>query len=29
MRLRYTPAALDDLEGIHGYIFQDNPQAAN
>lgn len=28
MRLRYTPAALDDLEAIHTFISRDNPDSA-
>ena len=29
MTIRWTPTALDDLESLHAYIRNDNPQAAD
>jgi toxin ParE1/3/4 len=29
MRLRWLPAAAEDLREIHGYIFSDSPEAAH
>jgi toxin ParE1/3/4 len=29
MKVRFTPLALSDLEGIYDYISKDNPDAAS